>query len=411
MKFNPFRPNGPVEPSMFVGRVNEIRKLQSYLLQASFGNPTNFLIVGERGIGKTSLLNYIKATAENGIEFGTNQLKFLVVTTDIDTDTTQIGLTRKIQTGLREEANKYQVIKARLDRFWGFLQRVEISGSKINPEKESEDKEIILEEFAYWLADFVKETCTADLEQKNKLFHGILILIDEVNQSSPSLAIGRYLKQLTERLERQGCRQIAFGLAGLPSSQKVLAQSHESSPRIFDQMGLEPLGDKEVLDFLDVCLSRSEKNSNITITAEEIVRNKIVSLSQGYPHFVQQLASSTFETDIDNHLDEEDLVNGLLCENGALIQIGKRYFIQDYCQNTTQEQRDLLNFIALEHQNDDVLKGLENDLFNDSQKETLEVLIKQNLLVRENGLIRFKYSLFGLWIRFFANKPRFCGEV
>jgi len=53
-RINPFRPNSPVNPGMFVGRVTELDKLEADLIQARAGQPTNFMLTGERGIGKTT---------------------------------------------------------------------------------------------------------------------------------------------------------------------------------------------------------------------------------------------------------------------------------------------------------------------------------------------------------------------
>ena len=58
-RINPFRPNSPINPGMFVGRVGELEKLEAALLQTKAGQPTNFMLTGERGIGKTSLLDYL----------------------------------------------------------------------------------------------------------------------------------------------------------------------------------------------------------------------------------------------------------------------------------------------------------------------------------------------------------------
>ena len=67
-KVNPFQPNGPVAPGMFSGRLNEILALEKGLFQTKNGNPLNFLVTGERGIGKSSLLNYLRPLAEGSIK-------------------------------------------------------------------------------------------------------------------------------------------------------------------------------------------------------------------------------------------------------------------------------------------------------------------------------------------------------
>jgi len=67
MKFNPFRPNGIVPPGAFAGRYAELQCLEKVLHQTKNGNPEHFLITGERGIGKSSLLFYMQSIADGTI--------------------------------------------------------------------------------------------------------------------------------------------------------------------------------------------------------------------------------------------------------------------------------------------------------------------------------------------------------
>ena len=87
MKINPFEPFAPVNPGSFVGRLADLRRLKSALVQKSAGKPVNFMITGERGIGKTSLLNYLKYAAEGRIQIEDAKLSFIVIDTDVNEDT------------------------------------------------------------------------------------------------------------------------------------------------------------------------------------------------------------------------------------------------------------------------------------------------------------------------------------
>jgi Cdc6-like AAA superfamily ATPase len=91
-KINPFAPNSPAPPGMFVGRGAELLKLQSCFAQTKAGLPANFMVTGERGIGKSSLLNYVKHLAEGRAFLDDTVVSFLVIDTDIDPNTTQLVL-------------------------------------------------------------------------------------------------------------------------------------------------------------------------------------------------------------------------------------------------------------------------------------------------------------------------------
>jgi len=67
MKFNPFKPNSIVTPGMFSGRAHELRAIEQCLYQAKHGNPQHFLLEGERGIGKSSLLLFVHQLANGTI--------------------------------------------------------------------------------------------------------------------------------------------------------------------------------------------------------------------------------------------------------------------------------------------------------------------------------------------------------
>ena len=55
MIINPFKPNSPSRPGMFVGRIAEIERIETALIQTRANRNVNFLLRGERGMGKASL--------------------------------------------------------------------------------------------------------------------------------------------------------------------------------------------------------------------------------------------------------------------------------------------------------------------------------------------------------------------
>src|SRR4051812_35623402 len=98
---NPFRPNSPVAPGMFVGRLDEVRALEQALVQTRAGQPKHFMLTGERGIGKTSLLNYLRWVAQGMIDIDGDTFRFLVLDVDIEKGTTPSAFARKLERALR----------------------------------------------------------------------------------------------------------------------------------------------------------------------------------------------------------------------------------------------------------------------------------------------------------------------
>ena len=67
-KINPFNPNSPIGPGMFAGRYHELVATEKLLVQTKANKGHGFLLTGQRGIGKTSLLNLLKYKAEGDID-------------------------------------------------------------------------------------------------------------------------------------------------------------------------------------------------------------------------------------------------------------------------------------------------------------------------------------------------------
>ena len=81
-RVNPFQPNSPVAPGMFAGRVAHLVSLEEALLQTCADRPKHFMLTGERGIGKTSLLQYFKSMASGEVDLDSGPMNFLVVELD-----------------------------------------------------------------------------------------------------------------------------------------------------------------------------------------------------------------------------------------------------------------------------------------------------------------------------------------
>jgi Cdc6-like AAA superfamily ATPase len=93
---NPFKPTLPVYKGMFAGRTTEIKRIETVLSETKNQNPTNLLIVGERGIGKTSLIFFAKHLAEG-------KSNFMSILLSLDRRTTVGVLARKISTSIERQ--------------------------------------------------------------------------------------------------------------------------------------------------------------------------------------------------------------------------------------------------------------------------------------------------------------------
>ena len=63
-KESPFSPGRPVPVEYFVARQKEIERIERAIQQASSGRNEDIFIIGERGIGKSSLAGFTRYLAE-----------------------------------------------------------------------------------------------------------------------------------------------------------------------------------------------------------------------------------------------------------------------------------------------------------------------------------------------------------
>jgi AAA ATPase domain len=415
-RINPFRPNSPVNPGMFVGRVTELDKLEADLIQARAGQPANFMLTGERGIGKTSLLDYLKHVAEGLIPIEQDKVKFLVIETDIDERTTQLALVKKIELGLRRELGQSEKARTFLSSTWKFLERVEAGGISLK-EKRGTDNDLVVEEFAYSLADTVNRiTDKAGEDLFSASYDGLLLLIDEADNSSSDLKLGSFLKLLTERLQRNDCDKMMIGLAGLPELREVLLKSHASSLRVFEELPLGRLSDDEVKRVINICLERANKDNSEQTTITDEAKDVLVTLSEGYPHFIQQFGYCAFAADTNLEIDRHDVSDGAFQKRGGLELIGDRYYRNDFYNKIQKDSyRQVLRIMATKA--DQWVTKAEIRAKFQGKVSTLDNAIqalrdRHIILPREGerGVYRLQHRGFALWIKLYASKPQLNGK-
>lgn len=398
---------------MFVGRIEEIHALESALGQTRAGQPKNFMLTGERGIGKTSLLNWVQWVAQGEIARDDEYLNFLVVFVDIDGGTNSVTLVRKIERAFHRKLGETEKARDFLGKAWDFLRNVEAFGVKIHEGGVSGDTQTLLDEFAHSLPSTTSRICdpTESLTLFGSKYDGVLILIDEADNASEALSLGAFLKLLLERVQRDGCDNLMVGLAGLPGLREVLRTSHASSLRLFDEIVLSRLSGPEVGGVIDRCLKKANETNADQTTIEDEARGYLIRLSEGFPHFVQEFGYCAFETDSDNVIDTDDVAEGAFGERGAMVLIGDRYYRDDFYNRIQNDSyRQVLRIMA------DQLDGWisKQDIRsrfrgNDSTlTNALRALRDRNIIISREGTrgqYRLQHKGFALWIKFFTATP------
>lgn len=340
MKFNPFKPGSIVHPGMFAGRITEINEIENLLFQTKNGNSSSFLIHGERGIGKSSLLYYIDAVARGRISpnDGPN-FNFMVISVSLEPHDTYKDIIYKIAIEYERELKKNEKVKAVLNDVWEFITNWEIMGVKYEKIKEELDAEVMLDELT--------EKIISLLEKTNNTLDGLYLFIDEADKPSINPNLGVLSKYMTERIQKKGIQNFGIGIIGISSVIEKIKESHESALRVFTYYNLEPLSPQERKMVIELGLDEAKEKNGKETTIDDDAKDIISKFSEGYPHFLQQYAYSAFDVDTDDKIDQTDVFKGLIAENGALHQLGVRYFDNVYFKEIySEDYRKILQVMA-----------------------------------------------------------------
>ena len=339
LKFNPFQPNKMVAPGMFTGRIDELNTIERCLYQTSMGSPQHFLIEGERGIGKSSLLFVMSAIASGEVSSINGQsMNFATVSVDLGAVQTQADIVSSIARQFRNIVSKRDVVGEKAKELWSFLRRWEAFGVRHRDEQPLAVEDV-RDDLVSAIAKFCKE-CEGMID-------GVVIMIDEADAPPVSANLGEFVKLFSERLSRINCNNVVLGMSGLPTLLPKLRDSHLSSPRIFDVLRLKPLEVGERAVVVERGLAVGKEKSGTETTIDDDALKFLCELSEGYPHFIQQFAYCAFEEDSDNNISLNDVLEGAYKENGALAQLGSKYFDEMYFGKiSSSEYRRVLNTMA-----------------------------------------------------------------
>jgi len=409
--FIPFSPNQPIYSGLFAGRLEEISRIDEVLFQTKQGNPTNIIITGERGIGKSSLLLVANYFSKGLLSWKETQHNFLTVQISIDTDMTIEQFVVKIKNELDRELNKINVVKDGFKIIWEFAQRLEIMGSGLKEKKHNNIS--TYDSFCYSLSDTLKMLTTNSKAKEiglEKEKDGIVLLIDEVDNANKNMKLGAFIKNLTEYLVKEGNNKFLFLLSGLPKIIDVLRESHESSLRLFDIFELNPLTQEETTYIINEGVKEFNQKNNLVMKITNKAYEYFFEYSEGYPHFIQQIAYSTFRIDDDLSIDEDDVANGMFGKSGALEKIGDRYYKDLYFNKISVESyREILKIMS-EKWNSWIKKEEIRKQFS-GKKSALDNGIKalrdRNIILSKKGcygVYRLQWKSFAFWLKYYTRK-------
>lgn len=377
---NPFNPKYPTKPELFVDR-NEVLDRFSTMLKRD--TPDNIAVVGEWGVGKTSLLKKIEYIA-------LNSKKFKIFTAFIEvTPETSINFNTLIARVRDEIERSFKVIntslllklKKKLIPEWR-LKTIEY-GIGVEFKERKASAVTIFEDSLRELWAALK-SCGIDK---------VLLIFDDLHyiaEKSPDV-----LYDLRGIFQKLAMDDYNFSLAiggkeALFFKAKELA---EPFTRFFDRFKLDAFN----LDSTKQAILKPIKLSNVNMSMDEDVIKKIYTLTEGHPyfiHFIMQDLVNTSKRKID--LDFFNKNFKTLSEH-----LAKDKFDLDFASASDTEKEVLIKIANIKSEEVE-LKTIKH--IPDVRKY-LERLVDKNLIIKtDRGLYKIYHSLFKDYLKTKSDK-------
>ncbi|RAP43572.1 MAG: hypothetical protein BZ136_09550 [Methanosphaera sp. rholeuAM74] len=302
LSHSPFQPNDPVNPKKFKGRQEIIKQIDRYIPNARNGIVQHFYLTGKRGMGKTSLANYLLDNYERNhntigvhvVNDGIHDIESLltsIVEILLNKNKTETWY-NKLYDGLKDE-----------------VKSIGILGNSIEFRPKKETVEMLRTHFATFLRELSEES------KQN-----FIIVIDDVNGLSQTKEFANWYKSLADTLalkDYYGKTRVAFILTSYPDKLTLLHNHNPSFTRIFHQYNLPELTTEEIREFyID--------NFNLSnIKLDEDALKSMIYFCSGMPTMMQEIGDAIYWT-IDDTLQvsKEKSMQGILL---ACTNIGRKY--------------------------------------------------------------------------------------
>ena len=302
--FNPFHPNQPAAPVGFVGRKAETRHLAEALGQVRGGKTEHRLIIGERGIGKSSLLSYVEHLARGKDKLPNGDLlQFLTLKVSITSSMDENDFLQEIESHIEAEISKHQSGRGflmKLKKIPEQLREVNVVGLKFGPKRAAEER--ARSKRIKSIAKTVINITSGSGFSQNPV-HGALLLIDECDQTSPSLC--EFLRIFIEDMDKLTKCKLLVIAAGLPKTKAVFDKGHKSLNRVLPELRISRFDDEEAsfddeeasVEFSEIYLKLAkEKDDTLSdLKATQSAKTLLASLGDGHPHYLQRIGSSGFD--------------------------------------------------------------------------------------------------------------------
>ena len=295
-KINPYRPGAGVMPVYIAGRDEDIQNVEQMFEALKLNIPTQSIIFsGLRGVGKTVLINKLQLVAEEKGIF----CKHIEVEEKNDFISQIAGCSQAFLRSVSTKEKFKHLIQKPLEA----IKSLVIS---FNPDDSTfslsmQERELYVSNN---LTQSLTDVFTTIGETAYKSETPVCFFIDEIQYMKQG-QLGSLIAAL-HRANQLGYPVMIVG-AGLPKIYKMLSNEKSYSERLFAYKQIDSL----TLEQSQKAIEEPAKKFHVSYTDDAI--KKIVSITKGYPFFIQQLCQIVYKntekekievSDVEKSIDE-----------------------------------------------------------------------------------------------------------
>lgn len=275
---NPFTPKTGWEPKVIVGRDSDLEFFSRKLYEARRGRCDHFVVIGDWGMGKTSLLNKFKATAQAAHVF-TSMVsinEFTRKNSDLD------GVKYLIE----QIPRRFPILLSQLKNFMKEMKAldVEVIGRGLNFSRKVEGihPQTLLTDVLLALWQDIQEHSEAGV-----------ILLDDAQNFHPISGFFTILKNvLTDEQIIKGTK-FFFILSTIPSGWEKFQAKHHPIGRYFSpRIQLQKLNKADMRKIIQSTLE------DTGVEFEEEVIKRVIGHAEGNPYQLQQVCAGLYDKQI-----------------------------------------------------------------------------------------------------------------
>ena len=384
---SPFQPGKPVSPYYFKGRHSSIQKILRYYNNACKGDVQHFFLTGKKGIGKTSLAEFVKQYLED------NKNTLGIYVSNKGQNSLESLVTSIFEAFLNNVEKNF--FERGFESLFGKIDSVEFVGAKIRFKPDEETSRDLVASFHYILNELVGE-----FDDKDCIF----LIIDDINGLSQQEEFVNWYKRFADTIEVDNTFDLPLYIlfAGYPEKFDNLVLQDLSFGRIFHHEEITNLEDRDVRQFFVNAFD------SVGMNCENDALDLLILFSQGSPLMMQHIGDAVFWQADGEVITKETAAIGIL---NAANELGSKQIRPDLKRIGSKHYLNILLKLGKHQIYSFQKKELENylseneiNVLSDFLTKMLSIGILNSIGVQNSGEYEFSNILYFTYFMIKANE-------